>query len=70
MHDPVRDQSPFIENWKQLLEEDIARRFFSEVVARARRATLLFDVDYSVNGTAIQAWTAMKEFRTKDGCIS
>jgi len=50
-----------------LLEADIARPFFREVVDQARGAKLLSDKHFSVDGTLIQAWASMKRFRPKDG---
>ncbi len=67
MDDPVWDHSTFTKNRDRLLEADIARRFFSEVVAQARTAKLLSDEHFSVDGTLIQAWASMKRFRPKDG---
>ncbi len=67
MDDPVWDHSTFIKNRDRLLEADIARLFFSEVVAQARMAKLLSDEHFSVDGTLIQAWASMKRFRSKDG---
>ena len=46
---------------------NIARRFFRVVVDQARRAKLLSDEHFSVDGTLIQAWASMKRFRPKDG---
>jgi IS5 family transposase len=67
MDDPVWDHSTFTKNRDRLLEADIARRFFREVVDQARRAKLLSDEHFSVDGTLIQAWASMKRFRPKDG---
>jgi transposase len=67
MDDPVWDHSTFTKNRDRLLEADIARRFFSEVVAQARTAKLLSDEHFSVDGTLILAWASMKRFRPKDG---
>jgi transposase len=66
MDDPVWDHSTFTKNRDRLLEADIARRFFSEVVAQARTAKLLSDEHFSVDGTLIQAWASMKRFRPND----
>lgn len=67
MDDPIWDHSTFTKNRDRLLEADIARRFFAEVVGQARGAKLLSDEHFSVDGTLIQAWASMKRFRPKDG---
>jgi len=67
MDDPIWDHSTFTKNRDRLLEADIARRFFREVVDQTRGAKLLSDKHFSVDGTLIQAWASMKRFRPKDG---
>ncbi len=67
MDDAVWDHSSFTKNRDRLLEADIARRLFAEVVAQARGAELLSDEHFSVDGTLIEAWASMKRFRPKDG---
>jgi hypothetical protein len=67
MDDPVGDHSTFSKNRDRLLEADSARRFFRKVVEQARRAKLLSDEPFSVDGTLIEAWASMKRFRPRDG---
>ena len=67
MDDPIWDHSTFTKNRDRLLEADIARHFFREVVDPARGAKLLSDEHSSVDSTLIQAWASMKRFRPKDG---
>ena len=59
------DASSFAKNKERLLEADVSRMFFSEVVELAREAGLLSEEHFSVDGTLIEAWASMKSFRPK-----
>jgi transposase len=63
MDDPVWDHSTFTKNRNRLLEANIARRFFREMVDEARGAKLLSDEPFSIDGTLSQARASMKRFR-------
>jgi transposase len=65
--DAVWDHSVFSKNRDRLLEQDISRRFLSEVVAKARKSQLLSSEHFTVDGTFIEAWASHKSFRKKDG---
>jgi len=52
-------------NRDRLLEADIARRFFREVVDQARGGKLLSDEHFSVDGTLIQVWASTKRLRLR-----
>ena len=61
------DQSNFSRLRERLVEEDTARRFFDAVVSAARKANLLSDEHFTVDGTLIEAWASLKSFKPKDG---
>lgn len=61
------DQSNFSRLRERLCEEDTARRFFDAVVTAARKANLLSDEHFTVDGTLIEAWASAKSFKPKDG---
>ena len=56
----------FSHNRERLLEHQVARRFFREVVELARERELLSEDHFSVDGTLIEAWGATRSFRPKD----
>src|SRR6185436_11789672 len=60
------DHSTFSFNQVRLIEHDIARQFFSSVVAQARVAGLLSGEHFTVDGTLIDAWASQKSFQRRD----
>jgi transposase len=66
MDDPVWDPTVFTKNRDRLLNADVARAFFGEVVNLARQEGLLSDEHFSVDGTLIEAWASQKSFQRKD----
>jgi transposase len=66
MDDPIWDPTVFTKNRQRLLEGNIARAFFKEVLALAREKGLLSDEHFSVDGTLIEAWAGHKSFRKRD----
>jgi transposase len=60
------DQSNFSRLRERLVETDIARRFFDEVVRLARKDKLLSSDHFTVDGTLIHAWASFKSFKRKD----
>jgi len=60
------DHSTFSKNRQRLIEHDVAKKFFCEVVRLARQADLMSDEHFSVDGTLIEAWASMKSFRPMD----
>ena len=56
----------FTKNRERLIEHDVARQFFAQVVAQARAAGLMSDDHFTVDGTLIEAWASQKSFRRKD----
>lgn len=61
------DQSNFSRLRERLVETNIARRFFDEVVRLARKDDLLSSDHFTVDGTLIDAWASFKSFKPKDG---
>ncbi|MGH9579614.1 MAG: IS5 family transposase, partial [Terriglobales bacterium] len=61
------DQSNFSRLRERLVESDVARRFFDEVVRIARGEGLLSDEHFTVDGTLIEAWASLKSLKRKDG---
>jgi transposase len=66
MDDPVWDVTVFTKNRDRLLEGDVARGFFEQVLAQARAGKLLSDEHFTVDGTLIEAWAGHKSFKPKD----
>jgi len=60
------DASTFSRNRERLLEHDVAKLFFVEVVEAARKARLLSHEHFTVDGTLIEAWASLKSFKPKD----
>ena len=50
------DASTFSKNRERLLAADVARAFFAEVVAEAKRRRLLSAEHFTVDGTLLEAW--------------
>jgi IS5 family transposase len=64
---PGLDQSNFSRLRERLVGQDTARVFFDAVVGEARKAGLLSDEHFTVDGTLIEAWASQKSFKPKDG---
>lgn len=60
------DASTFSRNRQRLLDHDVAKLFFIEVVEAARQARLLSHEHFTVDGTLIEAWASLKSFKPKD----
>lgn len=56
----------FTKNRERLLTHEVGARFLQEVVRQARKARLMSNEHFSVDGTLIEAWASMKSFRPKD----
>ena len=54
------DASSFSKNRERLLAADVARAFFAEVVAEAKRRRLLSAEHFTVDGTLLEAWASLK----------
>jgi len=58
--------SSFSTNRDRLLEQEISRRFFEEVMKVARKESLLSSEHFTIDGTFIEAWASQKSFKPKD----
>lgn len=67
MDEAVWNHSTFSANRDRLLNETIARSFFTKVLGLAEWQGLVSDEHFSVDGTLIEAWASMKSFVKKDG---
>jgi transposase len=67
MDDTVWDATVFSKNRERLIEGEIAAEFLEAVLGQARRAQLLSDEHFSVDGTLVQAWAGQKSFQPKSG---
>jgi transposase len=65
MDDPVWTPTAFSKNRDRLLDGDIARAFFEDIVPQARGQRLLSDEHFTVDGTLLEAWAGQKSFRRK-----
>ncbi len=66
MDDLVWDATVFTKNRDRVLGGEVAEVFFQEVLAEARRRSLLSDEHFTVDGTLIEAWASHKSFKPKD----
>lgn len=60
------DASSFAKNKARFLESEVARHFFDAVVGHAKRAGLMSNEHFTVDGTLIEAWASLKSFQPKD----
>jgi transposase len=59
------DASTFSQNRERLLTHDVAGAFLFEVVTEARKASLMSQDHFTVDGTMIEAWASLKSFQNK-----
>jgi len=67
MGEAAWDHSTYTKNRDRLIEHDIVRGLFAQVMQQAKEAQLLSDEHFSVDGTLIRAWASHKSFVPKDG---
>lgn len=67
MDAPVWDPTVFTKNRDRLLNGEIDKLFFEEVLAEAWERGLLSDEHFTVDGTLVEAWAGVKSFKRKDG---
>jgi transposase len=65
MDDAIWDVTVFTKNRDRLLQGDVAKSFFEQVLGQARAADLLSDEHFTVDGTMIEAWAGQKSFVPK-----
>ena len=66
VEDEPFNATTFSKNRERLLEAEVARAFFSEVVGEAGRRRLLSEEHFSVDGTLLEAWASLKSDRPRD----
>ena len=67
MDDRVWDHSTFTKNRDRLIQAGVARKLLRRIGRRARHEGLLSSEHFSVDGTLIEAWSAVKSMRRRDG---
>jgi transposase len=67
MDEAAWDHSTYTKNRDRLIEHEVVRELFGQVMQQARQAQLLSDEHFSVDGTLIRAWASHKSFVPKDG---
>ena len=67
MDDAAWDHSTYTKNRDRLIEHEVVRALFGQVMQLAKEAKLLSDEHFSVDGTLIRAWASHKSFVPKDG---
>ncbi|HEX3846702.1 MAG TPA: IS5 family transposase [Steroidobacteraceae bacterium] len=67
MDDAIWDHSTFTKNRDRLIEAGVARKLLRRIGRRARREGLLSSEHFSVDGTLVEAWSAVKSMRRRDG---
>src|SRR5579863_1543579 len=66
LSEAVFDNSTFSKNQERLMEHEVAKLFFEQVVKLAREQGWVSDEHFSVDGTLIESWASMKSFVPKD----
>ncbi len=64
--DEVWHPTTFTQNRERLLEQEISRRFFEQILKQAKKKQLLSSEHFTVDGTFIEAWASQKSFKRKD----
>jgi transposase len=65
MDDPTWDVTVFTKNRMRFLDGEIADKFFSAVLEKARGAGLLSEEHFTVDGILVEAWARHKSFKPK-----
>lgn len=65
LDDASWDATTFTKNRDRLVQHEVARQFFEEVVRQAKSAGLMSAEHFTVDGTLIEAWASLKSFRKK-----
>ena len=63
--DRIWDESTFSKNRERLMEAEIARAFFAEVLEIARSRNLVSREHFTVDGTLVDAWASQKSFQKR-----
>jgi transposase len=67
MEDAAWDHSTYTQNRDRLIEHEVIKALFGQVMKQAQDADLLSAEHFSVDGTMIRAWASHKSFVPKDG---
>lgn len=67
LDEPGLDQSNFSRLRERLVETDVARRFFEQVLKLARTRQLLSAEHFTVDSTLIESWASLKSLKKKGG---
>lgn len=67
MEDAAWDHSTYTQNRDRLIEHEVVKALFGQVMKQAEDAQLLSSEHFSVDGTLIRAWASHKSFVPKDG---
>lgn len=67
MEDAAWDHSTYTQNRDRLIDHDVVKALFGQVMKQAEEAQLLSSEHFSVDGTLIRAWASHKSFVPKDG---
>ena len=65
LDDASWDATVFTKNRDRLVQHEVARQFFEEIVRQAKQAGLVSAEHFTVDGTLIEAWASLKSFRKK-----
>ena len=65
LDEPVWNHAVFSKNRDRLLNQEVAREFFSRVLEKAKPH--ISEEHFTVDGTLIEAWASQKSFQRKDG---
>ena len=63
----IWDHSTFSKNRDRPIEAKVVRKLLSRIVRKARVAHLPSNEHFSVDGTLIESWAAVKSMRRRDG---
>jgi transposase len=66
LDEAIWSPTTFCKNRDRLLDGDVAGAFFDAVLAQVRRARLLSDEHFTVDGTLLDAWASSKSFKKID----
>ena len=66
MDEPVWDVTVFTKNRERLLQADIAKKFFEQVLQQAQALDLMSDEHFTVDGTLLEACAGLKSFKRVD----
>src|SRR5205814_4587791 len=67
IEDAVWDATSFTKNRDRLLDGAVASQFLAAVLSQDKVKGLLSSDHFSVDGTLLEAWASLKNFRPKDG---